>query len=400
MVTRLVKGTALLCSLAGTSQAIGETMIGADVSANAQYSSNPYSSTTGKASSASAVVSADPFVLWRTEKSTTRLSGNINHTEYSRIYDSTTNFGANLAVDTKLDPRTGLRFGLGFSSAILNSNQLALSPVVGNGGIVDPNLPPVLDPVLANGFRDRQITYQGDASIDRALSARDRVNVGISGAATRFNGNNGNLREYNYGRGQIGYQRSLNARLSIGASMSVAVSDYLSRRQGDGTIYSPQLTVNWQPNSRWTINAAAGVSLSDQHNIVGKEQTTSFSGSLSACELQSLGSLCITASRSVVPSSLAGLSTQTSLGASYSRRLSERTTASLFASYSRSSESNGTGASTLDYLSSNASLSRRLSPRLSAFVSAGYTDSFKSVVNRPANYFGSVGVKMRIGSLR
>jgi hypothetical protein len=54
----------------------------------------------------------------------------------------------------------------------------------------------------------------------------------------------------------------------------------------------------------------------------------------------------------------------------------------------------------IDYGQASLGYNRQVSRRLSAFATVSYADSFNSIAARRANFYGSVGLRYRLGDVR
>lgn len=394
---RLILGAAAIGQCVLPSAASAEAVFSTDVSAGVGIASNPYLLTGPKTDSGNASISVTPRVVVKEAASTFELTGTIQHTEYFRRYSSTQSYSADANYDRVLSAQTKMRASFGFDSSITSANDIFIDPI---GGVIDPALPPIIGDVTLNGTSQRRNAFRGFAGIYHTISPRSQINLSYSGSLLRFP-SGGGLDEFNNFGQNLSYSRRLNARLSLGASLNVSRTDYLRTRLGDATVISPQLTTELQIDARWSLNASAGASVSRINDAFGRSSTTSISGTLGVCRRGDRSNFCLDASRSAVPSSLNGLRTQTSIGASYGYRLSERTDLSATANYSRASQALvGVGSAPVEYFNGSLTLSRQINPRLYGFVSGGYGDSYQSGLQQRANIQGNVGLRYRLGDRR
>lgn len=395
---RLLLGAVAIGQCVLPSAASAETIFSADVSAGVGVATNPYLLTGPNTDSGSASISVSPRVLVKEAASTFELSGTIQHVEYFKRYDSTQNYSADANYDRKLSGQTRMRANFGFDSSVTSANDIFVDPI---GGVIDPTLPPIIGDVTLNGTRQRRNSFRGFGGIYHSISPRSQINLEFNGALLRLPNGGVGLDEFDTYGENLSYSRRVNERLSLGASVGVSRSNYLRTRVGDATVISPQLTLDLQIDARWSLNAAAGASINRINEFLGRSTTTTLSGSFGVCRRGDRSNFCLDLSRSAAPSSLNGLRTQTSIGASYSYRLSERTDLSASANYSRASRPLvNVGSAPIEYFNSSLTLSRQLNQRLHGFVSAGYGDSFQQGFQQRANIQGNVGVRYRLGDRR
>jgi hypothetical protein len=371
-----------------------DTRLGGVVGADAGYSTRPFGDS-----------GSGPGAATLTGRATVRLNhthatgkasadASVSHTEYSRVYDGKTNYNAGASLSEQLSERTTFGLNGRFDSSVVDSNDVLLNPIFSD---LDPLLPPVIDPSSAFLQRQRRNSYSAGASLDHRLSEFDTISVSGKGVATRFSRGGGGLREYDYFSSTLAYSRQVSARLSLGGSFTAARSNYLDTILGDAWTYSPQLTAKLLFDGGWSLSASGGVTFSDTETPTGKQRSTGASGSVQLCKRDERFSGCLTASRSVLPSSLGGVGNATSIGVSASYRLDEFSTLSGNASYSRNS--GGSFSQSQDFLRSTISYSRRLTERLSGVVSAGYSDSYNGLIMNRANLSGTIGVSYSFGAL-
>lgn len=383
----------LLCSHA----ALADTRAGATVALDGGYSSAPF----GDRGNSKGAATAAGRLSVRLENSHAtgklNIDGSISHTEYSRIYDSKTNYSAGARLSEQLSERTNASLSGAFDSSVVDSGEALLNPLLGD--TIDPDLPLVIDPSSAFLQRQRRNSYSVGAALDHRFSEFDTVALSARGAATRFpHGTTGNLREYNYYSSSISYSRKVSAALSIGASFSAARSDYLRMALGDSWIYSPQLTAQLELGRGWSLSGSGGVSFTKTQAAFGRSNSTTASGSLQLCKRDERFNGCASVSRSVLPSSLGAVGNAVSAGVNASYRLDEFSTISGGASYSRNS--GGSFAQSQDFLRSSVSYSRRFTSRLSGYITAGYSDSYSGLIVSKANLSGTVGISYSIGMLK
>jgi len=260
-------------------------------------------------------------------------------------------------------------------------------------------LPPVIDPSSASFQGQRRTTFSGGVNVGHQLSGRDSLSVSASAAVVR--GESGStINDYNSGSVSASYSRQLNERISLGLSMSVGRSDYLGTRIADSTTYSPAFNASFRLPRKWRIEVNGGVTFLKQNTPAGTENKTFASGTVTVCHEPGRLATCLTASRSVAPSSNGTVGVATSAGINASYKTSDRGSVSAALSYATNERTGIFGGFREDYINSSASYSHKLSRRITANVNVGYADSFESVVARKANFSVSVGVRCRIGSIK
>lgn len=375
-----------------------EPQIGATVSAAGGYASSPFNRSGGGQDSATAQVRFAPFIAIEGGRNTVLLDGSIEHTEYASHYDGRTNYRANALLDHAFDARTALTASLGFDSTVVSSSDGLISPIVDGS---NPDLPPVLDPTLADAINQRRENYRSSVRLSHELSERDSIGLGVSGVATRSR-STGNLREYNYASVNGSYSRAISEHTRLGLQVTGSKTNYLRTREGDSETVSPQLTASVELDEHWSLDGAAGMTFGTTQGANGERNISAFSGSARLCNSSDRWSLCLAAARSVLPSSYSGTGIQTSAGLSGRYQLTEKDSLSGSVSYARSKRDQSLSTANVidEYITSSASWSHRFTRRLSGYVSGGYSQSIGTGNGNRSNLSGTVGVAYSIGDVR
>ncbi len=399
---RSIRSVALLCStaaLAAHVPAFADSRVGADVQVTGGYSTNPFSAAGGDAGSAMATASFLPFIDLVSPAGNTRLSGEVTRTEYARRYDGQTDYAGGVSTRLQASPRTAISGNANYSSRVINALNPILNPLNPLPG--DPNLPVIVDPATLGSFQQRTKMLSGGVQVQHQLTARDSLSFGVNGAAVRYGATSLPQSNYDYYGGNVGYQRSISAYTAIGVSMGANRTLYKQAGFGNTTSFSPSATLQTRLSPTLSINAAAGVTFTDTDIAGASRKFTAFSGSISLCKKGDRSNLCAQASRSVAPSAFNGVSTQTSAGLNYSYTLDPRSQITASASYSRQAGVAGiSNVQTFDFGYASLGYSRQVTRRLSAVATLSYSDSFNSIAARPANFYGSVGLRYRLGDIR
>lgn len=393
MIMMRLAGRALaLASLLASGAAFADAKVSADVNLSGGYASNPY----GLGSSAGAATLTGEFAPSVTIAAPTgesRLFGRVAHTEYSRRYGGTTDYSVGATALRNLSELTSITGTAGYNSSIRNG----LFPVLDPSIPINPNDPIAVDPTAGAGLAQRTEALNGALSLRTSLSARDSLSFAARGAHVRFPGSLAPNAYDSYG-GSVSYSRSIGPATSIGVSFDVGHVNYVTL-PSDSTQYSPSLTYSTRLAERVSLDLSAGVTISQFEQLVGRDSSTSFSGSLGLCYIGDVSRACLNASRRVSANSLSGTSTVTSFGANYSVSLSPRSSLSGNLAYAQARALAGVGGQDSDYGYGNVSYSRQILERLSAVVTVSYSDSSNSFVNPRPNFSGSVGVRYRLGEL-
>lgn len=387
---------ATMALLLASSGALAQSRLGADINVNAGVSSNPFGADASNSASGTLTGSFSPTYSILSPTGAVNLGGSITHTEYSRLYKGTTDYGVNGSTRQQLSPTMSFNAAVGYSSRIRNALFPVVDPI--GGPIANPDDPIIVDPSATVSFAERTQIITGSTGLGITLSPRDSVNVSARGTRVTFPTPSLNRAYDSYGGG-LSYSRLISQNSSIGLSMDVSRSDYRTSNLGNGTQYAPSLLFSTKFSPRLSFNASAGVTFSETETLFGKLSNTSFSGSVGLCHAGERSQFCVNGSRRVLPSSFSGNSTVTALGASYRYTIDQRSSIGANISYSRAQSLAGTGALDSDYGQAGLNYQRQILQRLSVVVSASYSDSYESTVTRDPNFYGSVGVRYRLGDL-
>jgi len=377
------------------SAAGADTRIGADLGVTAGLASNPYGSTGGDTAAGTLSGSFSPAVTINSPTGSTQLRGTVTHTEYSRIYGGTTDYSVAGNTSQQISPLTSLTAGASYSSYVRNGLYPVFDPII--GGPVNPGDPIIVDPSGAASFRERTEVLSGQFGLGFTLSPRDSLNVSARGTRVRFPDDMGLSNDYDSYGGGLTYMRAIGPNTSIGAGLDVSRSDYVDPALGKTTQYTPTARLSTRLAPRVTADLSVGATFSETQFPTGTMNSTSFFASADICREGDRTEFCLVGSHGVSPSSIAGASQVTALGARYRYAIDQRSNINASASYSRSQALYGTGSNDTDYGQASIGYDRQIRPRLSAVVSVTYSDTYDSFVARSANFHGLVGLRYRLG---
>ena len=372
-----------------------ETRISADASANVGYSSNPFSDVGTDTGSGVAQIRVSPKIKILTERTILILSGDVDYQRYFRRYTDSADFGTGVDYAATPSERLKTHLNLRFDSAIVGRNQFSNGPI-------DPNLP--VPPVLAGtdialfGTHGRRRTFRANGDVSYTLSARDSLSAGAYYVRSRYSQSGGvaALNDYDGFGGSAGYNRAVSAHLQLGAQASVARYQYTSGLSNT-TVYSAQGVFVDVLSPHWTASGALGVSFTTGR--IGGNKAT-LSGNLRLCRATDRTSLCLTASRAVLPTGFAGTQTETAVGLDYSYRLSERSRVFASVSYSKNGNSQLLVLGQNEYLRTSAGYDHQLTQRVSLVATARYAKIYGGLLNRRADTGGLLGVAVKVGALK
>lgn len=396
--------------------ALAQSQVGADLSARAGISTNPFLSPGSTPTAATETIGIRPS--WTMERPLTslRVDGNAEITFYDKNYGTNENLNVQGSGTHRLSEYMTLNAALSYTNSIVGTfNGLGVpfgtslpgtvipTPITGGGTalpVVLPDLPNVItDPSLGGIGRRRQV-YMASGGLSTALSLRDQLTVNMTATANRSK--DANVEDFNYMTPTIAYSRALGEKLNVGASFSVGFTDYLGTSFGDATIYQPSLTVRRTISDRWSLSAALGAAIVSMKEFGSSRTSVSFNGSADLCRRDERLSTCLSASRQTLPSSFQGVRTQTSASGSLAYRLSARDDISVSAGYSRASDPiqrlpGITRDGSVDFATASASYSRRFAPSLWGNVALGYAKTFDNATRIGANMTALAGVTYRLG---
>ena len=378
--------------LAGAANA--DTRASAVVSADAGYGANPFFDSTAQGHDTGTItVAAAPRVEFVGPTSNLNLSGRVEHSFFTSNYPEVTNWSLGADAGVALGPRSNLRLGASYASNVNTGLITQIQPLPP----LDP-ANPLPDPTATENGGLRTKTLTGSAGVDSQISRRDTLTASATVIKVDYQGAGSS--SYKTYSASAGLSHVFNDRLSGGFSATYAKTDYDRASFGSFKAFSPALNMTFKLAPRTTLSVSGGATFNNETNAAGvTTNSTHFSGSASLCHAGPRSNLCASASRSVGATSLAGSSTITQVGASYSYKLTTRSSFSLGAYYSQAKSTSAATGNDFSYLSSSATYTHQLKERLSLTVNARYTDPIKSTggSNRRQSFYGGVGLSYRFG---
>lgn len=367
------------------------------VSASGGYDTNPFLAFGGDRDVASFRLEMVPTISTSDGISSLSVSGRVEHVEYTRIYDSADNLSVNVTANHRLNERVRVSARVAISSSISTTD---FTRPLGNSDLepADPALP-VDDDITLLGERQRRNSASAEANLDYTLSPFDQLRWSSYIQAQRYPGST-RLQDSDYASQRLSYSRQINENLSLGAVVDASVSNFKDGRVGDSTLISPQISLGLKLSPRVQLSGNFGLSFTRTKLAVGEDNSTGLAGNLQACYKGSLSNFCLNAQRQVLPSAIGGARTQSSVGASYSVRLSERETLQLGGSYAKASSPLTGFGGDFDSVRSYARYERQVTEKLRLFASAGYSDSRDNLSQKRSNVQGTIGISYKFGSVR
>jgi len=389
------------------------------VNAGAGYSSNPYLTPGDTQGSGTANLDVSPVLDLIDGLDRATIAGNYNRTDYFSRYPSNDGYGVTVNGSHQINARTSFGVNVGFNSAVLGSaNAFPASPFITVPGsttgvdsagkpITTPIPPTVIpNPALVGsdgdlglfGLLQRRNMLSGGANFNYQPSDRSTWSFGIDASRTDYPGQAIGLSSYRSYGANAAYTRTLSARESVGATLSVSVVDYQFGQTSK--IYTPRLTYTRQLATNWSLNLAVGTAIVDDGR---SKATVSANGSL--CKSGERSNLCLTASRDPSISGFSGVRTTTSANLSYSYQLAETTSLSVSGAINHIDQgftANPVNQTFLnqgsqDYFSANVGLNRSIGRHLGVNGSVSYRDVNGLGVPVDADIGGRIGLSWTIG---
>lgn len=381
-----------LVALPGIANAQSDVRLSADASADIGYSANPFSEPLTDTGSGFAQVRVEPKAKLVDEHSVFTLSGIADYQRYFRHYGDSFDYGGGLDYRGTPGEHIKTHLNVRYDSAIVGGNDIV-------SGVVDTTVPS--DPVLSGtdislfGTRDRRRTLRGSGDLSIDLSARDVVAASAYFVQSRYR-QFGALGDNDGYGGSVGYSRQVSEHLQIGLQGSVGRYDY-SGLLGDSTVYSSQVAFSAALGGHWKADGALGVSFVD---TATGGNSTAFSGNLRLCRVTTRSNFCLNALRAVLPTGITGTQTETSVGATYSYKVSERGTVVSALDYTRNGNNQLGLATQNEYLRGSLGYDHLLRERVHVIMSGQYRKVYGGLVERGADYGGQLGIAVRLGDRR
>ena len=384
-------------ALLSASPAGAQTGSDVSVTASTAYDSNPFLAFGDDTEVASFRLELAPSVYRSDGISSLKISGRVEHVEYMRRYDSAQNLSANVAASHRINERLDATASFSISSSVSTTDFVG---PIGTGEELGPDdLPlPIDNDITLLGDRQRRNQAAADVSLRYTPSEFDEIRWSSSARANRYGA--ARLQDSDYASQRLAYSRRINDGFTIGGVVDASVSNFKDTRIGDAKTLSPQLSVSALLGSRLQASGSFGLSFTRTNLAVGRDTSTTFAGNATLCYKGSLSNFCVNGSRQVLPSAIGGVRKQTSAGATYSLRLSERETVQLGGSYSVASTPLAGVGGDFESIRGYARYERLLNERTRLFASAGYSDTSDDIGARRSNIQGAVGITFKFGNTR
>lgn len=377
--------------------ALAQTGSDVAVTASTAYDSNPFLAFGGDTETASFRLELAPSVYRSDGISSIKVSGRVEHVEYLRRYDSAQNLSANVAASHRLSERVDVAAGVSISSSVSTTDLVG---PIGSDEELGPDDQPITvgDDITLLGDRQRNNRASANVSVRYTPSEFDEIRWSALASANRYG--SARLEDSDFALQRLAYSRRINSGLTIGGVVAASVSNFRNGRLGDARTLSPQISVSAMLGSRIQASGSFGLSFTRTELVIGRDTSTTFAGDGSLCYKGSLSNFCLNASRQVLPSAIGGVRKQTSTGANYSLRLSERETLQMGGSYSVASAPLAGLGGDFESVRGYARYERLINERTRVFVSASYSDTSDDIGARRSNFQGSAGITFKFGNTR
>ena len=150
-------------------------------------------------------------------------------------------------------------------------------------------------------------------------------------------------------------------------------------------------------SSQFEFNSSLGASFTSVETPLGKTNVTAIAGTGSLCYRGDLDNFCVNGQRQTLPTAIGGVRTVTSLGTSYSLKLSSRDTFQTGTSYSRASTPITGGTDNFESVRIFGRLERSLNDRARIYVLGAYSNSSDGFFESRSNIQAQLGITIRYG---
>jgi hypothetical protein len=338
-----------------------------DVEGGVGYSTNPLLSFGGDTGAALGRISLHAVHTRKTGRSTTVLSGFAQNVAYTNHYSAQQSLSVNARHDTAVSEQLRL---FGDATASYDKGGQLDTRIIGVPDVPPPPGTPGGPPVLLPPGSDflsvtgRTYRFAGHVGGQLAASARDHLTLSSGVERVVFRGG---VQDNSYTTVpvQLGYDRQLNERTTIGARVTAQNTEY----DGPASVrmVTPQLTGRFALGPRISLNAAVGASFVRIDDGISIHHSTGLSADANLCGSGERSEYCARASIDQQTATTAGPAKSETLGIDYSRRLDADSTLqfSLAANHYSSPVSvlAGRTFSHATYYRGAASYTRRISDR-------------------------------------
>jgi len=375
--------------------AVAETSSGVSVSASTGFDTNPFLGVNNDREVASFRLEIAPSLSHSDGVTEINVRTRVEHVEYLGKFDSAQNLSTSIAAQTRINERTTVTANFGLASTKSQSDFIELQNIPGQP--LNPGLPDVLvDDITLLGRQTRRTSVTAGSSIVYRPSQFDEVSFASNLNFQRYPKNIG-LDDYDFASQNFSYSRVIDEGISLGGMLEYSVGDFKYIRFGGATTLSPKFLIKARLSSQFELNSTLGAAFTSVNTPQGELNATSVAGSASLCYRGAQDNFCLNGQRQTVPTAVGGVRTITSLGTSYSVKLSSRDTFQSGTSYSRASAPIIGGTTNLESIRVFGRLERRLNERAQMFVSGAYSNSSDTFATKRSNIQALLGITIRYG---
>jgi len=380
----------LLAMAAATPAAAQQLQFSAIAQGDLGYRTNPFIRGGVTAGSGFFSGSFAPTLVYQTERSTTTFLGSYSRDQYFRTFGYTDSAMASLKRVDLL-------------SAYLTSTLTGSFTSSNNASIQDPT---AIDNEPLNIGR-RTYHANGQYQLQWQASAKDQFAYGAQVDHTSYGDSNKTgttaltASSYTQYAVNVGYNRLVDARTTIGAQVSV--SAVRSKLYPDSRTVQPSLTARRQLTAIWEVDGHVGLVV--QH-IMGPlaRTTTSIGYGLNLCGTYPRTKFCVSGEHTKSPSGYGALRTNTNAKLTLTHDFTEHSHGTLMGTYFKMSSDQailgrvGVSGDATAFLAS-ARYDRDLTQRLSAGFGGGYQWRKTVLLGTGHSLSGSVHLKAKLGRL-
>ena len=374
-----------------------------DIEGGAGYSTNPLLSITNDDGAGFGRIALHAVHARVSARTTTVLSGYAENVAYTNHYGSQQSLAFNARHDSAVSERLRL-----FADAVATydkGGQLD-TRIIGTPNVPPlpgtPGGPPVLLPPGSDFLSVTGRTYRFAGHVGAQLAVSQRDSLTLSSGVDRVVFRGANDTSFTTVPVQVGYDRKLNERTTIGARIRAEDTEY----NGPASLrtVTPQLTGSFILAPRLTLSAAVGASFARIDDGVSIRHSTGLAADANLCGRSERSQYCARAAVDQQTATTAGPAKSQTFGVDYSHRLDEDSTLqfSLSASHYSSPISivSGRTFSQATYYRGAAAYTRRISDRWFGGVNLAARKLTQAGTDPKADLNGSVFVRYRFGDLQ
>ena len=375
---------------------------GIDVRLSAEAVNNPYLETGDTDVTGAVSAEVRPWLGQQTEVTSFNLAAVVQARQFVEDYDLEDNYGASATLTHRASERVTLtgRADAYSSAARLSSVFPGLNP---NPDTPVPPLDPGVDddPTLL-GQRGRTIALSAGVGAQYAIDERNSVAIDLDLQDLGFT--HANSRDYRTYGIAAQLTQVANPTTTVGATFSLRNTDYAEPTARDARVVVVMGSVSHRLDERWTLEASAGASATriEAAGPIPRSDSTAIAASMSLCQRQERGTLCLDYGRQPEPTGAGGVRNSDTARLNYNLQWSERNRLAVAASYSRSGRAIGSASvvPAVEFLSVRATLERAFNKRVSGFVTASTTRVYRPDLSVEPNVNVGLGISVLLGRRR